>query len=71
MSFAELCYEMIFIDQLVLYTHTHTFARPSSYIHTHTYIHTFNIDQSIQPIGRKEKKMLQKCQKRLEDLMYL
>ena len=69
MSFAELCYEMIFIEQLVLYTHTYICKTLHLYSQTYIDTCTFNIDQSIQPIGRKEKKMLPKCQKRLEDLM--
>ena len=56
MSFAELCYEMIFIVELVLHTHTHTYMYICKTLQKHTYIHAFNIDQSIQPVGRKEKK---------------
>ena len=38
MSFAELCYEMIFIDQLVVHTHIHLRKPPPTFTHIHAYI---------------------------------
>ena len=65
MSFAELCYEMIFIDQLVFtQTHTHTYICKTLHLHSHTNIHAFYIDQSIQPTGRKERKKMRKKKQR-------
>ena len=69
MSFAELSYEMIFIVELVLHTHTHTYMYICKTLQKHTYIHAFNIDQSIQPVVRKEKKMLLKVPGRFNVIM--
>ena len=38
------------------YTNTHTYIYLQNPPPSHTYIHAFNIDQSIQPIERKERK---------------
>ena len=47
---------MHIIDQLVLHTHkhTHTFAKPSTYIHTHTYIWY----RSIKPAHWENRKKM-------------